>query len=198
MGCNQPANVVALGALESLRPSSTSMTTPTTKRNAYHRSILYGVGSTDHRQVLSRNSDSTSTSPRRARESTTPIWTGYIQDAKVPLATREASFLRYPPYVAEDLSGDFTDASAATHRRSPVHHLSHAVETSSHRTPFLIPEYTHHRQRRHRRIRCHSQINPYTLQTQKFRHPAARAAPQGRFIWPTNPKLSGLMPPGTR
>ena len=115
------------------------MTTPTTKRNAYHRSILYGVGSTDHRQVLSRNSDSTSTSPRRARESTTPIWTGYIQDAKVPLATREASFLRYPPYVAEDLSGDFTDASAATHRRSPVHHLSHAVETSSHRTPFLIP-----------------------------------------------------------
>ena len=115
------------------------MTTPTTKRKAYHRSIRYGVGSADHRQVLSRNSDSTSTSPRPARESTTPIWTGYIQEATAPLATREASFLRYPPYVAEDLTGDLTDASGAPHRRGPVHHLSHAVKISSHRTPSLIP-----------------------------------------------------------
>ena len=115
------------------------MTTPTTKRKAYHRSIPYGVGSADHRQVLSRNSDSASTSPRPARESTTPIWTGYIQDATAPFATRDTSFLRYPPCVAEDLSGDLTDASSAAHRRGPVHHLSLAVKISSHRTPFLIP-----------------------------------------------------------
>ena len=115
------------------------MTTPTTKRKAYHRSIPYGVGSTDHRQVLNRNSDSPSTSPRYARESTTPIWTGYIQVATAPFANRDASFLPYPPYVAEDLSGDLTDASGAALRRGPVHHLSLAVKISSHRTPFLIP-----------------------------------------------------------
>ena len=75
------------------------MTTPTTNAKAYHRGIPYGDGSADHRRVFSRNSDSTSTNTRPIGESTTPIWTGYIQDATAPsrlakpyfCATRSAS-----------------------------------------------------------------------------------------------------------
>ena len=107
------------------------MTTPTTKRKAYHRSIPYGVGSAGHRHVLSRKSHSTSTSPRSVGESTTPISTGYIQDATAPLATRQVSFLRYAQHVTEDLR--------ASHRSGPVHHLSDTVKINSHRKPFLIP-----------------------------------------------------------
>ena len=115
------------------------MTTPTTKRKAYHRSIPYGVGSADHRQVLSRNSDSTSNSPCPVGESTTPIWTGYIHDATAPLATREASFLHYPQQVTEGVRHELPAASTASHRRGPVDRLSLAVKTCSHGTPFLIP-----------------------------------------------------------
>ena len=54
------------------------------------------------------------------------------------------------------------------HRRGPVHHLSHTVKISSHRTPILIAAMHIACGAGQLCIRWHAQINPYTLQTRKF------------------------------